>query len=105
MPGESHKATIPQRDWQHSVSGSCDHRDVQTGLGPHLDLSRAFVATAGDMNDKGPLVGLHKDSGSLSAGGVIGGGAAAMRTLHTAARRLLHPLLTVVALLSRVGQA
>lgn len=63
------------------------------------------MATAGDVNDEGPIVGLHEDSGGLSAGGVVGGRAAAVGTLHTAARRLLHPLLTVVALLPRVGQA
>lgn len=87
------------------MPGSSDHRDVPTRAGPHLGLSWAFVATAGDVNNEGPLVGLHQDSGSLSARGVVGGGAAAVGALHTAARRLLHPLLTVVALLSRVGQA
>lgn len=54
------------------------------------------------MDHKGPFIRLHEHPSSLRAGGVVGGGAAAMRALHTAARRLLHPLLTVVAFLSGI---
>jgi len=60
------------------------------------------VSTAGNVDYKGPFIGLHEHSCSLGTGGVVGSGAAAMRALHTAARRLLHPLLTVVALLSEI---
>lgn len=68
----------------------------------HLNLSGAFVATAGNVDNKRPLVWLHQHSGGLSAGGVVGGGAAAVGTLHAAARCLLHPLLAVVTLLSNI---
>lgn len=66
----------------------------------YLDLSGAFVSTAGNVDHKGPFIGLHQYSGSLCTGGVVGCGAAAVRALNTAARRLLHPLLTVVTFLS-----
>lgn len=51
------------------------------------------------MDDKRPFIGLHEHSCSLGTGGVVGSGTAAMRALHTAAGRLLHPLLTIVTLL------
>lgn len=54
---------------------------------------------AGDVDYEGPVLGLHEDASRLGAGGVVGGGAAAVRALHTAAHLLLHPPLTVVALL------
>lgn len=70
-------------------------------LEPHLDLCGTFVSTAGDVDDKRPLVRLHEHPCGLGTGGVVGSGAAAMRALHAATRRLLHPLLTIVALLRR----
>lgn len=51
------------------------------------------------MDNKRPFIRLHEHSCSLGTGGVVGSGTAAMRALHTAARRLLHSLLTIVALL------
>lgn len=51
------------------------------------------------MDHEGPVVRLHEHTCSLGTGRVVGSGTAAMRALHTAARRLLHPLLTIVTLL------
>lgn len=77
-------------------------REVNRSPGaPHLYLSGAFVTTAGDVHHKGPLLRLHEDASSLGTGGVVGSGTAAVGALHAAARRLLHPLLTVVTFLSR----
>lgn len=70
--------------------------------GSHLDLSWAFVTTAGNMDHKWPFIGLHEYPCSLSTGRVVGSGTTAMRTLHAAARCLLHSLLTVVTLLSEM---
>lgn len=67
----------------------------------HLSLDGAFVPAAGDVDDEGPVVGLHEDARGLGTGGVVRGGAAPVRALHAAAGRLLHPPLTVVALLQR----
>lgn len=60
------------------------------------------------MDNKRPFIRLHEHSCSLGTSGVVGSGAAAMRALHTAARCLLHPLLTIVTLLMekrRLGQS
>lgn len=65
----------------------------------HLDLRGTFVSTAGHVDNKGPFIRLQEHSCSLGTSGVVGSGAAAVRALHTAAGRLLHPLLTIVALL------
>lgn len=51
------------------------------------------------MNNERPVIRVHKNTCSLCAGRMVRGGAAAMRTLHTAARRLLHAPLTVVTFL------
>lgn len=56
------------------------------------------------MDHKGPAVGLQEHACGLGTGGVVGGGAAAMGALHAAAGRLLHSLLTIVALLRRGRQ-
>lgn len=68
----------------------------------YLNLSGAFVSTAGNMDHKRPFIWLHEYSSSLGTGGVVGGRTAAMRALYAAARRLLHPLLTVVTFLSEI---
>ena len=54
------------------------------------------------MDHKGPLIRLHEYSSSLGTGGVVGSGTAAMGALYAAARRLLHPLLTIVTFLTEV---
>lgn len=57
------------------------------------------MTAAGDIDDERPVIRVHKDTRSLGTGRVVRSGAAAMRTLHTAACRLLHPPLTVVTFL------
>lgn len=61
------------------------------------------MPVAGDVDDEGPVVRLHELASSLGAGGVDGGGAAAMGTLHTTAHIPLHPPLTVETLLQGGG--
>lgn len=68
---------------------------------PDLDVRGSFVSAASDVHDEGPVVGLHEHAGGLRARRVVGGGAAPVRTLHAAARRLLHALFAVVTLLKR----
>lgn len=75
---------------------------MRSSMAPHLNLSRAFVSTAGNMDHKWPFIWLHEYSSSLGTGGVVGSGATAMRALHAAAGCLLHPLLTVVTFLSEM---
>lgn len=66
----------------------------------HLQIGD-LVPKAGDKDDKRPVIGLHHHPGSLGAAHVEGGGAAAVRTLHTAASIPFPPLLTEDALLQR----
>lgn len=58
---------------------------IKEKVAPDLNLSGAFVSTAGHMHHKGPFIWLHEDPSSLGTGGVVGSGTAAMRALHTAA--------------------
>lgn len=75
---------------------------MRCSAAPHLNLSRNFVSTAGHVDNKWPLVWLHKHSSSLGTGRVVRSRTAAMRALHTAARCLLHSLLTVVTFLPEI---
>lgn len=74
----------------------------RSSAAPYLNLSGAFVPTAGNMDYKRPFIWLHEYSSSLGTCGVVGSGTPAMRALHTAARRLLHPLFTVVTFLLEI---
>ena len=66
----------------------------------YLYGSGPFVPAAGDVHHERPLVRLHQHARGLGTRGVVGGGTAAVRALHAAARRLLHALLAVVAFLT-----
>lgn len=58
---------------------------------------------AGDEDDKRPVIRLHHHSCSLGTAHVEGSGAAAVRTLHTAAGRSFPPLLTEDTFLQHKG--
>lgn len=94
-----------QTESTESTSAACSSLKGFTACSAtYFDLSGAFVSTAGDMHDEGPLVWLHEYSGGLGTRRVVGGRTAAVGALHTAAGRFLHPLLTVVTLLPGTTQ-
>ena len=89
---------LTRTDWRKHDNRPVTADGLETGA--YLYLCGAFMPAAGDVDHEGPLVGLHQHPGGLGAGGVVGGGTAAVWALHAAARRLLHALLAVVAFLN-----
>lgn len=59
----------------------------------HLQIGN-LVSEARDKNNEGPVVGLHHHPSSLGTAHMEGGGAAAVRALHTTASVPFPPLLT-----------
>lgn len=59
----------------------------------HLQIGN-LVSEARDEDNKGPVIGLHHHPSSLRTAHMEGGGAAAMRALHTTAGVPFPPLLT-----------
>lgn len=67
--------------------------------GCYLHVYGSSVSPAGEEDDEGPVVGMQVNAGRLSARGVEGGRAAAVRALNAAAGHPLHPLPTVLTFL------